>query len=126
MCNPDWMGLQCENQAQAVIAGPNGLSRNGADLAGLNPDTGAALIQGDGPADFSIMTETVEAPAMETAPEMNFNLPKPMTLEELIATLQDMKANEYVIILGWFFFMIIVFKMCFAYDDSKVRVIGLG
>ena len=122
MCNPDWMGLQCENQAQAVIAGPNGLSRNGADLAGLNPDTGAALIQGDGPADFSIMTETVEAPAMETASEMTFNLPKPMTLEELIATLQDMRANEYIIIFGWFFFMIIVFKMCFAYDDSKAYV----
>jgi hypothetical protein len=122
MCNPDWIGLQCENQPQAVIASPNGLSKNGATLAGLNPDTGAALIQGDGPADFSIMTETVEAPAMETAGEMTFNLPKPMTLEELIATLKDMKANEYIIIIGWFTFMIIVFKLCFAYDDSKAYV----
>ena len=35
------------------------LSKVGAELQGLNPETGAALIQGDGPADFSIITETV-------------------------------------------------------------------
>lgn len=122
MCNPEWIGLQCENQPQAVIGGPNGLSKDGAELQGLNPDTGAALIQGGGPADFSIMTETVEPPPMETSGEMSFNLPKPMTLEELIATLQDMGANEYIIPFSWFFFMIVVFKLCFAYDDSKAYV----
>jgi hypothetical protein len=122
ICNPEWIGLQCENQPQAVIGGPNGLSRDGAELQGLNPDTGAALIQGDGPADFSIMTETVEAPPMETKGAMKFNMPKVMTLEELIATLKDMGANEYIIPFSWFFFMLIVFKLCFAYDDSKAYV----
>ena len=122
MCSPEWIGLQCENQPQAVIGGDNGVSKDGAELQGLNPDTGAALIQADGPADMSIMTETVEPPPMATSGTMKVNLPKVMTLEELIATLQDMGANEYIIPFSWFFFMIIVFKLCFAYDDSKAYV----
>ena len=122
MCSPDWMGLQCENQPQAVVGTPTGLSRDGVKLGGLNPETGAALIEGTGPADFSIMTETAEPPPMETSGSIKVNLPKVMTLEELIATLQDMKAPEYIIPFSWFLFMIICFKLCFAYDDSKAYV----
>ena len=67
MCIPGWIGLQCENQPHAVIGRYYGLmSKDGAELQGLNPNTGVALIQGDGPAEFSIITETVEPPPMDT------------------------------------------------------------
>ena len=122
MCNPEWIGLQCENQPQAVIGSPNGLSKDGAELQGLNPDTGAALIQGDGPADFSIMTETVEPPFMDTSLQINVNLPRVMSLEELIATLQDMAIREYLIPICWILFMALCFRLARRYDDSKAYV----
>ena len=74
MCTPEWVGLQCENQPQAVIHGPYGLSRDGAGLQSWNPKTGAALIQGDGPADFSIITETVEPPLMKQPLDVKFGV----------------------------------------------------
>ena len=122
MCNPEWIGLQCENQPQAVIGSPNGLSKDGAELQGLNPDTGAALIQGDGPGDFSIMTETVEPPFMDTSLQINVNLPRVMSLEELIATLQDMAIQEYLIPICWLLFMALCFRLARRYDDSKAYV----
>jgi hypothetical protein len=122
MCNPDWIGLQCENQPSAVVTTPGGLSNDGIRIGSMNPNTGASLLEAGEPADMSIMTETVEPPPMKTSGAMKVNLPKMMTLEELLETLADMSALEFIIPISWFLFMIICFKLCFKYDDSKAYV----
>jgi hypothetical protein len=119
-CTGGWFGLQCENEPSAVVNAPGGFSKEGCSITGLDLTTGAAItgctsIGGE----FGMMTETVEPPPFESDLELNVNLPRVMTLEELIETLQDMSSQEYIIPIGWFLLMIVLFKLARKYDDSN-------
>ena len=98
MCNADWIGLQCEIQPSAVYWDTECgcFKSDGCEVYGLD-ENGGALTGCTHLTEFGMMSETVEPPGMDGGVTLKVNLPKVMTLEELLETLADMKPLEFAI-----------------------------
>ncbi len=123
MCNADWIGLQCEIRPSAVYWDTECgcFKSDGCEVYGLD-ENGGALTGCTHLTEFGMMSETVEPPGMDGGVTLKVNLPKVMTLEELLETLADMKPLEIAIPISWFCLQIFLFYLCRKYDDSKAYV----
>ena len=93
-------------------------------LEELDPVTGGAVCGTVHLTDFAVVSDVLTSPDafFESFADLNVNLPKPMTLEELLAVLADIEPAEYTAIGLATLFACGLMWLAVLYDDKRAYV----
>ena len=96
----------------------------GVSLEKLDPQTGGAVCATGHLTDFAVVSDVLTSPDafFESFADLNVNLPKPMTLEELLAVLADIEPAEYTAIGLATLFACGLMWLAVLYDDKRAYV----
>ena len=125
-CNSRYMGQSCnaEPHCRYWDVNTSSWSSQGVELVSLDLTTGGVVCGATHLTDFAMVSDVLANPDafFESAVNLNVNLPRPMSLDELLSVLGDIDPGEYtgiaaatIIALGAMYYAI-------KYDDKRAFV----
>ena len=102
----------------------SGWATSGLKLEKLDPTTGGAVCATSHLTDFAVVSDVLTSPDafFESFADLNVNLPKAMTLEELLAVLADIEPEEYSAMGLATLFACGLMWLAVLYDDRRAYV----